>query len=110
MAKKKKQASKPEPCFPLKEVKKLLRTGNYRIAGKALRTARNDFNWNSTEIVNALLKLQKKHHCKRSICYDQSDIMMDIYKAHINGHYIYLHYYIDDDDDNLLIVGSFKAV
>ncbi len=109
MAKKKKHATKPEPCFSLKEVKELLRINKYRITGKALKSARSDFNWNSNDIVKALLKLQKEDHYKRNIRYEQSDIMMDIYKAHINGQYIYLHYYIDDDD-NLLIVGSFKAV
>ena len=109
MKNKKAKPQSPNPCFPLKEVKKLLQTNQYVIAKKAIESARNDFNWNTTDIVDALLKLKKRHHYKRSVLYKKSDVMMDIYKASINGQYIYLHYYIDDND-NLLIIGSFKAV
>lgn len=98
-----------EPCFPLREVKTLAKEGRYIIAQQALKSAHDDFEWGAEEIIKAILFLSEKHLHKRSVCYNKSHIMMDVYKACLMGENIYIHFYIDDDD-RLLIIGSFKEI
>lgn len=98
-------------CFySLAVVKGLVKTGNVLIRGKSLDSALSDFGWESTDILDALKKLQPKHFYKSEESYFTPKIPIDYYKAHgLKGEDVYTHFYIDTET-KLLIVDSFKKI
>jgi hypothetical protein len=96
--------------YSLKEVKALVRRGDWRINQNALNGARNSFGWGVDEIRSAILAL---HPCD----FDISDwsrhkpgVMIDYYKArNLKGENVYTHFYIDHDEV-IVVINSFKRI
>ena len=113
MVKKKKKGhayARTKPFYSLGKVKKLVETGRVLIRGKVLNDARNDFGWETSDILDALKKLQHKHFYKPGESNFTPKIPFDFYKArNLKGENIYTHFYIDNDI-NMLIVDSFKEI
>jgi len=96
--------------YPLSEVKALVAAGNVVIQGNARDSAYYDFGWNTEDILDALSKLQSKHHYKYDCSKIKPQIVIDYYKAKpLKGEAVYIHFYIDDDA-GMLIVNSFKEI
>ena len=100
----------PPPYNGLTTIKRYLIEGKYFIDGKARDGASRSFAWNSEEIKQALLKLQKKHFHKKDIHWEKPKAVVDYYKAWgLMGENVYTHFHIDPDDD-ILIIDSFKRI
>ncbi len=113
MVKKKKKGpayARTKPFYSLGRVKKLVKIGKVLIRGNARDGARDSFEWEVSDILDALNKLQIKHFHKREESNFTPKIPFDFYKAHdLKGEDVYTHFYIDNDID-MLIVDSFKKI
>jgi hypothetical protein len=94
-------------AYRLTEVKRLIRDGRYRVAGKALRNAQDDFGWSRKEIVRFFLALKQSHFYKREYAVNCDTDWLDMYKAEMYGQQVYTHFYINDAGQ-LVIINSFK--
>jgi len=104
---KRKHPPRPHGYYPLSEIRELVKNRKVNIWGKAQASARNDFGWGVADILKAFKMLKEHHFYKSEPSKFSPLIVMDFYKAHINGEDIYTHFYIDDSSKKL-IISSFK--
>jgi hypothetical protein len=95
-------------AYDLREVKRLVRAGKYKIVGKVVETAARDFGWDVPEVVRFYLALRASHFCKRAPAEHWDTDWLDVYRAEMFGHKVYTHFFVDDQGE-LVIVNSFKA-
>jgi hypothetical protein len=95
--------------YELAEVIEKIQNGKLHITKNALDCALKDFGWNIDDIKRAYLKLKPEHYYKNGDAIWNRKIVIDIYKAHINGEDIYTHFFIDDES-NILVINSFKKL
>lgn len=96
----------PKAHYPLSEVRRKIVQGDYFIQSNALDYASNDFGWTGDDIVEAYKKFQPKNFYKSMPSLAKPGHVLDVYRARINGEYVYTHFYIDSDCR--LIINSFK--
>jgi hypothetical protein len=78
------------------------------IHSNALRCAFQDFEWGKEGIFNVYRKLQPRHFLKKANSkIKRPTVVIDYYKANIDGEDIYTHFYIDDTIGKL-VINSFK--
>ena len=115
-----KQAKKPKPSYPLKDVKDLIKANKFHCNNNATMDAYDDFGWKTNEIKKCLLKLNDRYHLdnlKENHFYKSephnrnTNIMVDIYRAIniMDGFNVYTHFYIHPNFGNL-IISSFKEL
>ena len=103
--------------YPLKTIKKLLRSGDYEIRPNAISLADAHFGWEPKDIVRCLLKLNgrvhkkdryKNHYVKTEVHTNFAPTTMDYYIALniMDGCDVYTHFYISPKN-NKLIISSF---
>ena len=110
MAKGKKKSAKgsrPRSYYELSEVAQKINSGQFLIKSNAIRCAFQDFGWGTSDIMNAYRMLKPKHFHKTDNSKVRPELVIDVYKARLNGEDIYTHFYIDDTL-NKLIINSFK--
>lgn len=94
--------------YPLKEVKALVASDNWRPNKNAREGARKCFGWGVDEIRAAIMALKPCHFYKSDWSECKPGIMLDFYKIeHFKGEKVYTHFYIDNDNV-FLIINSFK--
>ncbi len=98
---------RPRSYYSLSEVRQKIADGELLIRSDAVQDALKDFGWGTSEILDVYKMLQPKHFYKTDNSKKKSHLVIDIYKAHINGEDIYTHFYIDDTQ-NKVIINSFK--
>lgn len=110
MAKGKKKSTKgfrPRSYYELSEVVQKINSGQFLIKENAILYALQDFGWGISDIMNAYRMLKPKHFYKTDDSKAKPGLVIDVYKAHLNGEDIYTHFYIDDSE-NKLVINSFK--
>ena len=99
-----------KPFYRLGEVRSLILAGRVCIRRNSSRDARNDFGWDTCDIVDAMSKLQLKHFYKSAASRTDPSVVLDFYKARgLKGEDVYTHFYIDDRHD-VLVINSFKRI
>ena len=106
---KRKSTKKPHPVsyYKLSEVVQKINSGQFLINSNAERYALQDFGWGISDILYTYRNLQPKHFFKSDTSKWKPGVVVDVYKARLNGEDVYTHFYIDDTFDNL-IINSFK--
>lgn len=102
------RTGQPKAVYPLKEVQRLVNSGQWKANGNAREGARKAFGWKGEDIKRAILALRPCHFYK-SDCSNarySDGIMLDFYKSRFLGEVVYTHFYIENGI--LLIVNSFK--
>jgi len=92
--------------YKLSEVIQKINDGQILIRPDALRDAYQQFGWESSDILNAYMKLKPKHFHKTAGSKHILGVAIDTYRATINGENIYTHFYINDKS-KFLIINSF---
>ena len=106
--------NRPQPHYPLLNVKNLIRQGQILIRRNAAERALNDFGWTSDEIKRCLLKLNDKYHPddpRRNRFYKTEEhrnfpnTKMDYYNCQgiMEGMNVYTHFYIHPNSGKLII-------
>lgn len=93
--------------YKLKEVRQLVRDGQWLINPDAAADAFNNFAWRSPEIKRAFLQMSGATYFKTEYHRQFYPIKVDIYK--LKDFYkknVYIHFYVRDRD-GVLIVNSF---
>lgn len=101
------KVSHPTGYYKLSEVVLKINSGQFLINSNAIRHAFQDFGWETSDIKHIYKKLQPKHFYKSAVSRSKPGLVIDVYKAHLNGEDVYTHFYIDDTS-NKLIINSFK--
>lgn len=89
--------------YQLSEVIQKINYGQVLIRSNAQRDAYQQFGWGLSDIKDAYRKLQPKQFHKTDASKFKAGIVLDFYKATINGEKIYTHFYIDDKSKRLVI-------
>ena len=98
------------PYYSLGVVKGLAKAGEVLVRHEALESARKDFGWELSDILDAFKELQLKHFYKTENSHFVPDLAIDYYKAYrLKGEDVYTHFYIDKET-NVLLVDSFKKI
>jgi hypothetical protein len=102
-----------ESFYDLDEIRSLIRQGRVRINGDVLEDARTDFGWESDDILAAISKLRSSDFVKKDVLKSNSFVVLDAYRAEVNGERIYTHFYIKDgcpekSTQDELVINSFK--
>ena len=96
--------------YPLKEVKALIKGGNWHVNEDALDDAMEDFGWNKDDVRSAFLALQPCHWYKSEWSRVKPGVMLDYYKARgLRGENVYTHFYVDNEEV-FLVINSFKKI
>jgi hypothetical protein len=97
----------PSNC--LREVKKMLENGKFRINTNALESARHDFGWGTEEIKDALLRLKDNQCYKTDVHNRFSPSTVDFYRAKNlkDDEDVYTHFYVMNGS---VVVNSFKKL
>lgn len=98
---------RPKCFYPLSEVREKIHAGKVFIQENARSDASRDFGWGTVDILNIYNKLTEKHFYKTGQSTMAMSLVVDIYKAYLNGEDIYTHFYIDDSN-GILVINSFK--
>ena len=101
------RVSHPRSYYKLSEVLQKVNSGQLLIRSNAIRDAFKAFGWETSDIMNAYRMLKPKHFYKTDNSKAKPVLVIDVYKAHLNGEDIYTHFYIDDSQ-NKLVINSFK--
>ena len=106
---KRKSTKVPHPTsyYRLAEVVQKINSGQWLIRSNAIRDAYKEFGWGIFDIINAYRMLKPKHFYKTDSSKAKPGLVIDVYKARLNGEDVYTHFYIDDAF-NKLIINSFK--
>lgn len=104
---KRKHIHRPSSFYKLSDVLQKINSGQCVIRKNAEDSARADFGWNRTEIIEAIKLLKEKHFCMSITSTRNAWWVYDAYKARLLGENVYIHLYIDDTD-GMLIINSFK--
>ena len=106
--------NRPQPHYPLSNVKNLIRQREIRIRPNAAQRAYDDFGWTTAEIKKCLLKLNDKYHPddrEKNHFHKTEDhrnilnTKMDYYKCQgiMEGMNVYTHFYIHPNSGKLII-------
>jgi len=93
--------------YRLEEVIQKINNGQVIIRSNAEDDAYQQFGWGLSDITNAYRKLRPKHFHNTGVSEYIPGVVIDAYKATINGEKIYTHFYINDET-KYLIINSFK--
>ena len=93
--------------YQLSEVIQKIDNGQVLIRSNAERDANQQFGWGLSDIKDAYRKLQPRHFHKTDVSESVAGVVLDFYKATINGERIYTHFYINDKS-KCLVINSFK--
>jgi len=97
------------PYYPLKDVKALVRSGNWDVNEDALDDAATDFEWTKADIAKTILALRPDHFDISDWSRAKPGVMLDCYKARkLRGENVYTHFYIENKTQ--LVVNSFKRL
>jgi hypothetical protein len=107
MSKPKKRTPRPKAFYQLEEVRQKIQNGKVDIRENARRCARNDFEWETQDILEALLSLKQHHFQKSDKSLLSPLITIDSYKIHHRGEDVYTHFYINYYSGKL-VINSFK--
>ena len=91
--------------YPLKKVKRAIRSGNYALTHSALKGAKDCFGWSRYDIERAFLKLKPKNFLRSKIHTWQPNTMIDHYGGIILSEDIYTHFHFEN---GRLLIPSFK--
>lgn len=97
------------PFNSLRDVKKMLRKGHFRIQPNAQMDARRDFGWETKDIKQALLNLTDSQ-CYSSKTHETVPIaVVDYYRAPKlkDNEDVYTHFYVQQ---HCVVINSFKAL
>ncbi|MEM7184783.1 MAG: type II toxin-antitoxin system MqsR family toxin [Spirochaetota bacterium] len=91
--------------YKLPKVKEFIKKGDFKITKKAQGTAQDDFGFEDTEIVKAVMSLQEKDFVisKKNV---NRPGWMDVYNAKIGDKIAYIKLTIQED--TILLIISFK--
>jgi hypothetical protein len=107
---KRETASKPQSFYALSEVRDLIDQRRVDVRPNALDDAQRDFGWETSDILDALKRLQPKHFYKSDASAKKYGVVLDFYKAcGLKGEDVYTHFYIDDEK-GVLVVNSLKRI
>ncbi len=101
----KRNRNQPKSYYELSEVKAKIAAGNVLVRPDVVRDALVDFGWGIDDILDVYRKLRPGHFLIADNSRTKFFIVIDSYKARINGEEIYTHFYIDDD--GRLVINSF---
>lgn len=94
-----------QSSYNLADVRRKIFEGLVKINRDAATDAFQIFGWKEKDIIAVYRKLKPVHFYKTDESRFKPGIMIDIYKADINGEHIYTHFYVNQD--GLLIINSF---
>ncbi len=97
----------PKGHYDLSLVKQKIKAGEFLIKENAKISALRDFGWRNKEIARAFTKLKLQDFYKSDSSQFKYLVIVDVYKAHIEGYDIYTHFYIEAEQ---LIINSFKKL
>jgi hypothetical protein len=104
----KRQSSRRGSFYQLSEVRQKIAAGDVMVHPNAIRCAFQDFGLGIEGILNVYRKLQPRHFFKKANSrIKKPTVVIDYYKASIDGEDIYTHFYIDDTNGKL-VINSFK--
>lgn len=99
----------PQSSYDLAKVRSKIAGRQVLIKSDVLKDAWRDFGWGYSEILASYIKLKPKHFYKTEKSIYLPDVLLDFYKARINGEDIYTHFYIDKTE-NRLVINSFHKL
>ena len=96
------------PKYDLAVIRAKIAAGQVKVNPDVRLDALRDFGWGLAEILAVFEKLRPGHFDKTDILRGNFLVMIDVYKAHLNGEDVYIHFYINDDD--YLVINSFHKL